>query len=206
MKRSLIALVVCVAAFFVTREVVQRVGEVFSGVGAQSPSLQVQSSQPVQAQTIVTSLPPLTNFISQRPSQKIRAPELPASTNELKTAATAAASPKKSAKPPRQDPDARVALSLVGVDPAAEEYWAMAINDPSLSESEREDLIEDLNEEGFVDPKNPSLDELPLIINRLVIIEEYAPSAMDDTNARSFAEAYKDLAHMYARLTSQQPP
>ena len=100
---------------------------------------------------------------------------------------------------------ARVALSLVGVDPGAEEYWAMAINDPSLSDSEREDLIEDLNEEGFEDPKNPTLDELPLIVNRLQIIEEYAPSAMDEVNARSFAEAYKDLFNMYVRLTGQPP-
>ena len=98
---------------------------------------------------------------------------------------------------------ARVALGLVGVDPSAEEYWAMAINDPSLSDNEREDLIEDLNEEGFEDPKNPTLDELPLIINRLQIIEDYAPSAMDEVNARSFAEAYKDLFNMYVRLTGQ---
>jgi len=101
------------------------------------------------------------------------------------------------------DPLARAALSMVGVDPDAEEYWASAINDPSLSDKEREDLIEDLNEVGFEDPENPTIDELPLILSRLEIIEAYAPFAMDDNNARSFAEAYKDLSNMYLKLTSE---
>ncbi len=114
--------------------------------------------------------------------------------------------PRGSGKPPRQDLVARAALALVGVDSEAEQYWVMAINDPSLSENEREDLIEDLNEEGFEDPKNPAVEELPLIVNRLQIIEEYAPAAMDEVNARSFAEAYKDLVNMYVRLTGQAPP
>ena len=34
----------------------------------------------------------------------------------------------------------------------------------------------------------------------------FAPSAMDDVNARSFAEAYKDLMNMYVHLTGEQPP
>src|SRR3954469_5093364 len=195
MKRWVIGLVACIAAFFATREVVQRFGEVFSGFGMKLPMAQVQSLEPVIAQTVVTSLPPLTNLTvrpapPQPPKNKfVRVAEQPA--NETKTAG-APNGAKKTGKSPRQDPMARVALSLVGIDGAAEEYWAMAINDASLSESEREDLIEDLNEEGFADPKNPTLAELPLIINRLEIIEEHAPFAMDDVNARSFAEAYKD--------------
>ena len=34
-------------------------------------------------------------------------------------------------------------------DEGAEAYWYEAINDPSLSAHERQDLIEDLNEEGI---------------------------------------------------------
>jgi hypothetical protein len=98
---------------------------------------------------------------------------------------------------------AREALSLVGADPDAEEFWIAAINDPSLSAKQREDLIEDLNEEGFEDPKHPTEEELPLIVNRLLTIEELAPNAMDQVNADSFAEAYKDLWNMYLRLTRQ---
>src|SRR6188474_293597 len=45
-----------------------------------------------------------------------------------------------------QDPEAREALRLVGVDAKAEAYWLKAINNPKLPGNEREDLIEDLNE------------------------------------------------------------
>ena len=102
-----------------------------------------------------------------------------------------------------KDPDARVALKFVGVDPDAEAYWIAAINDPSLSAHERQDLIEDLNEEGFSDPKNPGLEDLPLIVIRLERIRELAPDAMDKVNADAFAEAYKDLANMFVRLTER---
>jgi len=119
------------------------------------------------------------------------------------TEPTPAPTPSRPGKEPRQDPLAREALALVGVDAAAEQYWASAINDPSLSDKEREDLIEDLNEEGFVDPRHPAYDELPLIVSRLQIIEEYAPFAMDENNARSFAEAYKDLLNMFLRVVEQ---
>ena len=60
--------------------------------------------------------------------------------------------------------------------------------------------IEDLNEEGFADPKNLTPDDLPLILTRLALIEEHAPDAMDEVNAAAFAEAYKDLMNMAARL------
>lgn len=97
------------------------------------------------------------------------------------------------------DPIARVALSFVGADREAEDYWIDAINDPSLSAHERQDLIEDLNEEGFFDPRNPTEDDLPLIVSRLQLIEELAPEAMDDVNSEAFAEAKKDLERMALR-------
>jgi hypothetical protein len=97
---------------------------------------------------------------------------------------------------------ARRALSLVGVDPDAEAVWAGAINDPSRTAHERQDLIEDLNEDGFPDPKHVTAEDLPLIENRLALIEQLAPEAMDDVNAAAFAEAYKDLVDMYGRAAS----
>ncbi len=93
-------------------------------------------------------------------------------------------------------PVARYALSLVGADPEAEGVWADAINDPNMPAAARKDLIEDLNEEGFPDPKNITPDDLPLILNRIELIEAHAPLAMDDVNADAFAEAYKDLLKM----------
>jgi hypothetical protein len=104
----------------------------------------------------------------------------------------------KAKKPqdPLADPDARSALALVGTDPDAEVYWFGAINDPSLSAHERQDLIEDLNEEGLSDPKNPTIDDLPLIIRRLELIEALAPFAMDEVNMDAFEEAFKDLRNL----------
>jgi hypothetical protein len=98
---------------------------------------------------------------------------------------------------------ARRALAFVGADPAAEEVWVDAINDPARSAHERSDLIEDLNEDGFADPHNPTIEELPLIENRLALIESLADDAMDETNAAAFAEAYKDLVNMYAKVLEQ---
>ena len=108
-------------------------------------------------------------------------------------------------KAPLVDPTAREALSLVGADPDAENYWLAAINDPNLPDEERQDLIEDLNQEGLSDPQNPTLDDLPLIVSRLALIEEVGADAMDQTNAEAFEEAYKDLLEL-AAVASQNAP
>lgn len=107
------------------------------------------------------------------------------------------------AKPPLQDPEARLALSFVGVDPMAEQYWMAAINDPDLPAEERKDLIEDLNEDGLSDPKHPGPEDLPLIVSRLRLIETLAPEAMDPVNAGAFAEAYRDLSNLLAGQPAQ---
>ena len=100
------------------------------------------------------------------------------------------------------DPIARVALSLVGADADAEEYWLAAIYDPNLSEQEREDLMEDLNEEGLSNPKNPGPEDLPLILNRLAIIKDVAPYA-DPFMLEHLGEAYKDLTGLLAGRVPQ---
>jgi hypothetical protein len=109
----------------------------------------------------------------------------------------------KNGSPPAERPLAREALALVGADPAAEAFWVDAINDPTRSAHERKDLIEDLNEEGFDDPKSLTLDDLPLIESRIKLIEQLAPGAMDEANFAAFAEAYKDLVNMYARVAGR---
>ena len=122
-------------------------------------------------------------------------------------AAAALASGRRTYHPDEFETDPRVvarqALGFVGADPDAEAVWLEAINDPSRTAHERQDLIEDLNEEGFADPKRPTVEELPLIANRLALIEELAGDAMDDVNAAAFAEAYKDLVNMYMRLSAE---
>jgi hypothetical protein len=99
--------------------------------------------------------------------------------------------------------EARVALSSVGADAGAETVWWLAINDLSLDPEVRRDLIEDLNEDGFSDPKHPGKEDLPLIESRIMLIEELSREPMDDVNGDAFAEAYKDLLNMQGRLEGQ---
>jgi hypothetical protein len=116
---------------------------------------------------------------------------------QAKAPQTAPAAPgARPGKPPIQDPMARAALSYVGADPDAELYWYQAINDPALPAQERQDLIEDLNEDGLSDPHNPTMDDLPLILSRIQLIEEVFWDAMDEVNTDAFLEAYKDLVNL----------
>ena len=107
------------------------------------------------------------------------------------------------AEPEIPEPVAREALSFVGADPLAEAAWVTAINDPSIGPGQRKDLIEDLNQDGFADPKHLTSDDMPLILSRLALIEELAPESMDDVNAAAFAEAYKDLVNMLLKVSQQ---
>jgi hypothetical protein len=99
-----------------------------------------------------------------------------------------------------KEPLARVALNYVGLDPQANEFYNRAINDPTLTQDHRRNLIEDLNQDGFPNTKKLTADDLPLIENRISLIEQLAPSALDETNTRAFQEAYKDLLKMRERV------
>ncbi len=91
-------------------------------------------------------------------------------------------------------------LARVGADLDAETYWLGTINDPTTPAKERADLIEDLNEDGILDPAHPTRKDLPLINSRIALIERLLPSSMDDVNAAAFREAHKDLVKMRDRL------
>ena len=146
---------------------------------------------------------------SAAPGNMVRPEPVRASGQPTGNARNTVAAAKKAgtpAKEPLKDPVARAALAFVGMDAEAEAYWFEAINDPSLSAHERSDLIEDLNEDGLSDPKHPTEDDLPLIVNRLMIIERMGPDAMDAVNADAFQEAYKDLVNLAAvAMGSGQP-
>ena len=108
-----------------------------------------------------------------------------------------------------------LAVILVGANPASQVYVrkkreacdeAGLISksfdlDENTDQQTLLDLIEDLNEDGFPDPDNPTLDDLPMIKYRIDLIDDQAPHAMDKTNADAFAEARKDLVNMVNRLT-----
>ena len=105
---------------------------------------------------------------------------------------TAANAKPKPPKPEIQDPGAREALELVGVNPAAEAYWMDAIFDPSLPDQEREDLMEDLNEAGLSNPDHPTPEDLVLLAKRLPAIEAALPDA-DEFMIPHLLEAAKDI-------------
>ena len=89
----------------------------------------------------------------------------------------------------------------MGVDPTAELVWLEAINNPALPKQERQDLIEDLNEDGLSNKKVPGVTDLPLIRARIGLIDRLIPESMDKTNADALAEARKDLINMQAKLS-----
>ena len=92
------------------------------------------------------------------------------------------------------------ALWYLGVDPAAEATWSRAINDLTMPEGVRSDLIVDMIDEGYSDNSHPGKQDLPLILARLQIIERHAPYAIDAVNRRAFEEVYRDLLELYIRL------
>jgi len=156
-----------------------------------------ETSGPVKVTPPVAAVPPAAAPAETPPDVVPEAAAVPAApVKEVVMKKSAKQKSGKAPKAPIQDPDARVALSLVGADPAAEAYWESAINDPNLPAEERKDLIEDLNEDGLSDPKHPGPQDMPLIASRLQLIEELAPDAMDQVNGDAFAEAYKDLISM----------
>lgn len=161
-----------------------------------------QAPKPVEATAAAKtdSQPLLTATTTSIPSETMT--EEPALPSEFATnkclphiRLTKSSNPKK-VKPPIEDPDARAALSLVGTDPQAEEYWVSAINNPNLPAEERKDLIEDLNQDGLSDPQHPGPQDMPVILNRIKLIETLEPDSMDQVNADAFAEAYKDLVNL----------
>jgi hypothetical protein len=106
----------------------------------------------------------------------------------------------------QKEPLARVALTYAGADAQADQLYQTAINDPGLPADHRRNLIEDLNEAGFADPKHLTPADLPLIQKRIGMIEQLAPNAMDQVNAKAFREAYKDLVNMQNSLLPKSTP
>jgi hypothetical protein len=152
-----------------------------------------KNSEAAQDQPIVEALAvPMPDPAVQAPSKAAAIPKFAQRANS----GTQIPTPAKSGKPQLQDPVARLALSAVGRDADAERYWYSAINDPTLSAHERQDLIEDLNETGLINPRRPTPEDLPVIVNRLALIEQLAPQAMDEVNLAAFQEAYKDLVNL----------
>jgi hypothetical protein len=95
--------------------------------------------------------------------------------------------------PAKREPLNRLALRYVPTDPEATALWKQAIADPTTPKHQRQDLIEDLNDHGFPDPKHLTQRDLPLVESRLALIDQMAPAQTDPVNVAAFQEARKDL-------------
>lgn len=102
--------------------------------------------------------------------------------------------------PGEREPFARVALNYVGADAQADDFYVKAINDPTLSDRHRKNLIEDLNETGITDKR-----DLAILKNRLAIIEDQLPKTSDPVNAAALEEAQKDLTNMANAAATTKP-
>ena len=164
-----------------------------------------QAPKEPEIQDIQEELPIEEVFVEPEPLASEAVSPPPTSTVDAEAQAeTAAETFEKDSQfddPRAKERRARVALGMIGYDPEADEVWIRLINDPSLSANARSNLIEDLNEDGFADPDNPTLDELPMIEYRIELIEDLQPYAMDKVNSDAFKEAHKDLVNMVNRLT-----
>lgn len=105
----------------------------------------------------------------------------------------------------QREPLARVALNFAGVDDHADQFYATAIADPNLSPGARKNLIEDLNQDGFTNPKKLTAADLPLIQRRLALIDQLAPRTTDPVSTAAFAEAKKDLLAMRDKAQAASP-
>jgi hypothetical protein len=180
----------------------------------QAPALTPQTSvtpnvvpAPTPNQPLVTSTPePIQVEETAAPTNIVRQTAAPG-TGSQPVAVAPATTPSSEIRP--LDPVAkeelgRAALSFVGADPVADEVWTLLIYDPSLSDNVREDLMEDLNENGFSagEGRTATVDDLPLIEARIVMLEEHMQGA-DDFMLEHLGEAHKDLVNMWFTLTGR---
>ena len=176
-----------------------------SGSDSKSPAPLTANVENSAANPGTTGETPVTETGSPN-HDSAKAPQTPPAATGQPSSLVAPAAPRADYQPPpskyknARNPIARKALAGVGSDPESERIWLEAINDPNLPANERQDLIEDLNEDGISNPSKPTQRDLPLIKSRISLIEQLTPSAMDQTNAAAFKEAHKDLVNMVDRM------
>jgi hypothetical protein len=191
-KRKFTAAVFILAVIFVAAYIAANRGTQMDASAPSSPTA------PAAVPASATELQTARNSAPAVPAPSAPAAKIESATNAPAPAQTATPGPELTVNGYAvQDPGARVALGMVGSSPEAEAYWSDAINDPALPAEERKDLIEDLNEDGLADPKHPTPEDLVIIADRIRLVENMAPQAMDQVNADAFAEAYKDLTALY---------
>lgn len=104
-----------------------------------------------------------------------------------------------------REPLARVALAYVGANPQAAEVFHTAVLDQTLKPDHRRELVEDLNQDGLANEKNPTPADLQLIANRYALTQTYLQQDYvqnDKMLNAAFREADKDLRNMLQRAAA----
>jgi hypothetical protein len=119
------------------------------------------------------------------------------------------------AEPGSKEPLARLALAFVGGNSQqAVQLWHTAITDPSITPDQKSNLVEDLNEDGLVNRKTPTQEDLQVIANRYALTQAYLQQDYvlnDKVLHAAFREADKDLrkflenASIIAASPSEKP-
>ncbi len=98
-----------------------------------------------------------------------------------------------------KEPLARLALAYVGTDLQAAELFHTAALDPSLTPDQRRNLIEDLNQDGLINRKIPTPEDLPIVAQRYALTQAYLTKDYvlnDQLLSAAFREADKDLRNL----------
>ncbi len=110
-----------------------------------------------------------------------------------------------------REPLARVALAYVGASTQAAELFHTAVLDQTLKPDHRRELVEDLNQDGLSNEKNPTPEDLQIIANRYAITQSYLQQDYvqnDKVLNAAFKEANKDLRNMLQKASTapSSPP
>jgi hypothetical protein len=109
--------------------------------------------------------------------------------------------------PSKKEPLARYALTFAGADPQATEFWRQTISDTALPMDHRSELIEDLNQDGLQNERNPTAQDARLITNRLALIDTLRDQVADNPRlTAAWAEAQKDLLDMLRHYQTNSNP
>lgn len=112
-------------------------------------------------------------------------------------------------EPGSKEPLARAALAYVGSNEQALDLFHTALLDESLLPDQRRNLVEDLNEDGLNNRRNPTPEDLHIIANRYALTQSYLKQDYvqnDKMLSEAFHEADKDLRNMLDKAATVSSP
>lgn len=99
----------------------------------------------------------------------------------------------------------RLALNYVGANDSAVTLFHQVALDPQLKPDQRRNLIEDLNQDGLKNERNPTPEDLKIIAKRYELTQSYLQQQYvvnDRLLNAAFQEANRDLARMLQRANA----